>query len=77
MKEMTEDEQRNMFFGLGTGYDVNAITYRNAVAWGQDRIKKLELENENLGKTILALSRLRCWNHRSRTKRLTSDDDAN
>jgi hypothetical protein len=27
-----------------------------AVVWGQNRVRKLELENENLTKTILALS---------------------
>lgn len=42
MTEMTEDEQRNVFFGLGGGCELNAITYCEAVAWGQSRIRHLE-----------------------------------
>ena len=57
MAEMTEYEQRNMFFGLGGGCELDAATYCKSVAWGQNRIRQLELENENLGKTILTLSK--------------------
>ena len=79
--ETGSDEQRDLFFRLGGGCELNAVTYCEAVAWGQDRIRhlerdlrdvqellnqisdlrreneRLELENENLSKTILALSK--------------------
>ena len=50
--ERSGDKNREVFFSLGI-----LRGYREAIAWGQDRIKQLELENENLSKTILAISK--------------------
>ena len=82
MAETTgDDENRGVFFGLGGGCELNAVTYCEAVLWGQNRIRhlerdkrdaqelldrisglrreneELELELENLNKTILTLSK--------------------
>ena len=55
--ERSGDETRDLFFRLGYGSEIIAMPNCEAVAWGQDRIKKLELENENLSKTILTISK--------------------
>ena len=54
--ETGSDQVRGLFFQLD-GCETTPTTCCEAVAWGQDRIKKLELENENLSKTILTMSK--------------------
>lgn len=48
MPEASDDENRELFFRLGSGCGGYSITYCTAIAWGQTRIRQLELENENL-----------------------------
>ena len=50
------DKAREAFFSLGIDREKTTISYCEAIAWGKNCIKQLELENENLSKTILAIS---------------------
>jgi hypothetical protein len=56
MADTSDDEMREVFFRLAFGDKIISRKSVKAVEWGQNRVRKLELENENLTKTILALS---------------------
>jgi hypothetical protein len=53
--ETSDDENREVFLSLRTDYAATAINHCEAVAWGQTRVRQIELENENLSKTVSAL----------------------
>ena len=60
MTETTDDdENRGVFFGMGSGIEISAITYCAAVAWGQNRIRHLERDKRDAQELLDRISGLR------------------
>lgn len=56
MIEPSDDEKRLVFFGLYHGDRIEPSKKHKAVTWAQNRLREIELENENLRKTIFTIS---------------------
>lgn len=62
--ETGSDENRGLFFRLGGGCELNAITYCKAVAWGQNRIRHLERVLRDEQEVVGEIKKLKLENER-------------